>query len=160
MTRLLRRVTRLWEKFQRKWKETNRSLRWVCVCLSDMLCQELNGAHSSNHTQVTFNAWNLCNLHSSQIRNIKTLGGTWWRKQSINVVAVIEWVTTFDNTTHLMSHIHRAVIAPNSSTLLMRVKTFRQTQHSFAHYTDLSEMTTWPSLVIPCWQGTIQASRQ
>lgn len=68
------------------------------------------------------------------------------RKQSINVVAVIEWVTTFDNVTHLMSHIHRAVIAPNSSTLLIPVKTFRQTQHSFAHYTDLSEMTTWPSL--------------
>lgn len=57
---------------------------------------------------------------------------------------------TFDNMTHLMSHIQGAVIAPNSSTLLMRGKTFRQTQRSFAHYTDLSEMTTRPSLVIPC----------
>lgn len=71
-------------------------------------------------------------------------------KQSINVVAAIEWVTAFDNVTHLMSHIHRPVSAPNSSTLLTQVKTFRQTQRSFAHYTDLSEMTTWPSLVIPC----------
>lgn len=60
------------------------------------------------------------------------------------------WATMFDNVTHLMSHIRRAVIAPNSSTLLIRVKTFRPTQRSFAHYTDLSEMTTWPSLVIPC----------
>lgn len=72
------------------------------------------------------------------------------RKQSVNVVAVIAWATMFDNVAHLMSHIPRAVIAPNSSTLLIPVKTFRQTQRSFAHYTDLSEMTTWPSLVIPC----------
>ena len=60
------------------------------------------------------------------------------------------WATMFDNVALLMSHIRRAVIAPNSATLLIPVKTFRQTQRSFAHYTDLSEMTTWPSLVIPC----------
>lgn len=59
------------------------------------------------------------------------------------------WTTVFDNVTHLMIHIPRAVIGPNSSSLLIQVKTFRQTQRSFAHYTDLSEMTTWPSLVIP-----------
>lgn len=96
------------------------------------------------------NTSKLCNLYSFKIREIKAFG-EYTKEETKHKCGGCDSVGhNFDNVTHLMSHIRRAVIAPNSSTLLMRMKTFRQTQRSFAHYTDLSEMTTWPSLVIPC----------